>query len=411
MRSALCCCYRCVEGCRKRGDLSFEEYDAWLQVLSDALQDEGIKPVRTFLRYAEPLATPSNPAPGHLLLDIAPEDFEVPDGPSCWKPLEMDQSYDVLDGNLRLRIAGTDYPAVLAWDADRLEFKLRSADVSNLDYRESQGDRLELLDFINRNQAMRIVTLDCATVYAHGDFFEPIRPHRDRSRFRLLDVLVGVDALEGVSSEKGAATLFDDWDAASVFGFISALSPSSDADAPDEMKVLFPNLDFLLCTDLGTEVADFIACEPGRIAMIHAKAKNVRNPSKRSASALQEVVAQAIKNLLYLQPLSDEAPPQGTWTSKWTRKDSEDWTVTRLRHGVQITAADMWLHAREQITSPGADREVWLVLGNALSKGSLEDEADKDKPAAETIQIYALLQTAWSAASQVGARLRVFCSP
>jgi hypothetical protein len=54
---------------------------------------------------------------------------------------------------------------------------------------------------------------------------------------------------------------------------------------------------------------------------------------------------------------------------------------------------------------------VWLVLGNALSKGELTTQAGKKKPAAEAIQVFSLLQTTWGAVSQLGARLRIFCSP
>lgn len=43
-------------------------------------------------------------------------------------------------------------------------------------------------------------------------------------------------------------------------------------------------------------------------------------------------------------------------------------------------------------------------------KEALNAEA-KPKGAAEAIQVYALLQTAWGAISQVGAKMRVFCSP
>ena len=83
--------------------------------------------------------------------------------------------------------------------------------------------------------------------------------------------------------------------------------------------------------------------------------------------------------------------------------------VKRLRVGKQRTGAELWSYARSVITDPSADREVWLVLGAALSASAVRDAVDNPTP--ELIQIYALLQTAWGAISQTGARLRVFCSP
>jgi hypothetical protein len=71
----------------------------------------------------------------------------------------------------------------------------------------------------------------------------------------------------------------------------------------------------------------------------------------------------------------------------------------------------MWDRARDVITNPNADREIWLVLGAAMSRQELVMQAGKARPSNEMIQIYALLQVAWSAVSQCGARLRIFCSP
>jgi hypothetical protein len=63
------------------------------------------------------------------------------------------------------------------------------------------------------------------------------------------------------------------------------------------------------------------------------------------------------------------------------------------------------------IADPQSEREVWLVIGRSLSRSALEAEALRPKPKAEALQIYSLLQTTWGAVSQVGARLRIFCSP
>ena len=63
------------------------------------------------------------------------------------------------------------------------------------------------------------------------------------------------------------------------------------------------------------------------------------------------------------------------------------------------------------MSKPYADREVWLVLGAAMSLAEVAAQARKPRPSDEMIQIYALLQVAWSAVTQCGGRLRIFCSP
>ena len=52
------------------------------------------------------------------------------------------------------------------------------------------------------------------------------------------------------------AIVDDDWAPGSVFGLISALNPASARPAPRAMEQLLDRPDFLLCTDLGTEIAE-----------------------------------------------------------------------------------------------------------------------------------------------------------
>lgn len=54
--------------------------------------------------------------------------------------------------------------------------------------------------------------------------------------------------------------------------------------------------EYIVYDDLNTEIADFIAISEQKIALIHCKYSS----SKLSASAFQDVVGQALKNLSYL---------------------------------------------------------------------------------------------------------------
>ena len=132
----------------------------------------------------------------------------------------------------------------------------------------------------------------------------------------------------------------DDWEAESVFGLLSALAPGSTRAAPQALAELVAVPELILCTDMGTEVADFVITTGQRVAFIHAKATWERH--LYSASALHDVAAQAIKNLPHLQPLT-EAPMNITrWTRTWSA-EGVDGSTYRLRYGtfaqVQLCAA------------------------------------------------------------------------
>jgi hypothetical protein len=174
------------------------------------------------------------------------------------------------------------------------------------------------------------------------------------------------------------------------------------------MSTYFSRLETLVCTDMGTEPCDFIAMQPDRIAFIHAK---YGDGTKRSATVFHDVVAQAIKNLTYLLPSTQSQPPVRSWNDPWPSKDSSGATLNRLRTGGDLTADEIWNRAHDIVTDPSAQKEVWIVLGAGMSISTVRSEMENEDPADEIIQIYALLQTAWSTVAQFTAQLRIFCSP
>jgi hypothetical protein len=174
------------------------------------------------------------------------------------------------------------------------------------------------------------------------------------------------------------------------------------------MSQHFDNLQTLVCTDLQTEPCDFIAIQPDRIAFIHAK---YGEEKKRSASIFHDVVGQALKNLLFLMPATQTAPRIDYWDKPWRAKKDKNATVTRLRMPKSLRPNDIWKQVREVVTDPSTQKEVWIVLGHGMSLTAVRKEIESDQPSDEMIQIFALLQTAWSTAAQCGVQLRIFCSP
>jgi hypothetical protein len=383
-------------------------YTAWLEALDRQLT-AGADSVTTFERYAQYAPVPADVTPKHVLLDIDRWAFARTEG-GVITPLELeDTALAVQDGgSFTLVVGGEQCDAVIDWDDDRSKYIVKSPALRALRFIETDGDQRELLSAINEDQAIRIVPAARESLYSHGHFFHPVLPLQRQGAFKLLDVLHPVAELDQVGSEKGRAIVEDDWAQDSVFGLISALNPASARQAPQPMANLFDDPELLLCTDMGTEICDFIALQRERVALIHAKAST--RATFCSASALHEVASQAIKNLPYLQPITETRPPVATWTRPWKAGGTHGETY-RLRVGNFQNSADIWARIRSVISNPNSQREVWLVIGRGLSKEALTRETRKRPPSAEAMQVFSLLQTTWGAVSQLGARLRIFCSP
>ena len=381
------------------GRRDLDDYLDWLNEL-DSYLEQG-KPIATFARYATQTDEPPDPEPIHVLLDLDSAEFEVAsdNGPFILD----DTAYPVVDGKLTLSIDGDKVAASLSWRADAGRYELSAPELSQMGIWELDGEGREVVSYINQEQALRVVPRSGDSIYSHGNFYKPVVPVRKKGSFQLLDVLVADSAVGGASSEKGTEFVDDKWEGHSLFGIISNLDPTSGVDAPSKLVDLLPSPDLLVCTDMGTEIADFIATESGKkVVFIHAKGSATEH--KISASAFHDISAQALKNLPYLQPLSEEVPKNKNWTSKWKGE------VSRQRVGEFATTGEIWGHVRGMIADPTVEREVWLLVARSLSLGALVDQSKKKKPSAEALQLFSLLQATWGAVSQLGCRLRIFCS-
>lgn len=386
--------YRSSEG-------DYESFSQWLDQVEADVRG-GQSALSTFGRYAAYAPVPADPSPVHVLLDINPSDF-VRRGEEADKPLDLeDTAHEVKDGMFRVTIEGVEYPVAIKWDGRGYRL---SSTIPQLEYVEAIPDGRELIHAINEDQLLRVVPAESGVIYSHGQF---VAPRGIKATAGILSLLTPIQRLSTIATEKGGTSTDDDWDANSIFGLISALSQTTPRAAEAELAVLLGSPDLLICTDLGTEIADFIAVKETRVALIHAKASSSRRLA--SATALHGVISQALKNLPYLQPFEEIAPPTGHWGNRWKAKDGG--TINRRRVGDYKTSADAWKQIRAVIANPQADREVWLVMGQSLSVAKLKTELAKraKPPEPEVLQIFSLLQTAWAATSQMGAKLRVFCS-
>jgi hypothetical protein len=118
--------------------------------------------------------------------------------------------------------------------------------------------------------------------------------------------------------------------------------------------------------------------------------------------------SQAVKNLGFFQPYEAGKPKNlKSWGGKWN--GARIGTVAkRIRRGSAPTGNEAWTALREALRDPNTSREVWLVMCNGPSKSKLVDEAKKEVPRAELVQMLYSLQATWTTATSVGTRLRVF---
>ena len=63
------------------------------------------------------------------------------------------------------------------------------------------------------------------------------------------------------------------------------------------------------------------------------------------------------------------------------------------------------------IRDPAATREVWVVLGQAFSFQRFDELRNQPNPPPEVIQALFLILSMWQAVGEVGAKLKIFCSP
>lgn len=185
---------------------------------------------------------------------------------------------------------------------------------------------------------------DPAFAYYGGQLFreEALAETTDR----LIEIIKPDLPATGIDTEKSA------WGAAfssnSIFGYVSSHSKA----------------EFLICEDQQAEWADFIEIDTvdSAISFIHCK----YGTTSVGASPLHEVVAQALKNLGFLDAAeADLISKRPRWEGKWTLKGQ---SVSRLVRGNSVQ--DAIAAFRRVQTAINAERRVVLVVAG-LSRSDI----------------------------------------
>jgi superfamily II DNA or RNA helicase len=377
----------------------YSELRSWFDELTEAMR-KGDKPASAIARYGVPVTLTEPPVAAHVLLDIAPEAFEPAD--ESHDPLVVDWSGgNVEHGQFNVVINDESVEVKITWDASLGRFNISSD--QSVPYRAISDTKQDFWQYITREQQMRVATTS-GLVYSNKNFWS-VNRRNSSSDAGLLSIMETHGPLAEVVAEKGHTTGQLPWSNDTVFGQLeSHLLPRALGVDPT-----------ILCTDLGSEIADFIAFDSAKVIFAHAKSKSVDNSSNISGAALHEVVSQAMKSLRFLTLGNEDLPETRYWGNEWAigNKDPSRayGPATRLRRGTpQLDGPAHWYAVNQVVQSHAATREVWLVLGACLSKSALEAELSKNEPSPVAVQVHALLTAAWSSAQQCGIRLRVYCS-
>jgi hypothetical protein len=177
------------------------------------------------------------------------------------------------------------YKVSVSYDKKRNRYILDSSDLEAAYQRERPGHKPEnLIHYLNSSQAFRIVPKSRDTVFAWGRFYRPRNPltgRKSSQRIEVLNILEAHDELDRRTTEKGApgSATARGWSNTSLFHLIATQGKNSNLQSE------FNGVNILVCDDMQTECADFLAADTRNrhVIFIHAKAKG----SRLSASALQ----------------------------------------------------------------------------------------------------------------------------
>lgn len=379
--------------------IKYQEFEEWLTAISNDLNDSGVSGDDTLLRFAKTHKYDATEEPRHILFDIASEALDTTGLDKTSPPVDVEKHWIVEKGKFHAEIDDKPFEALVSFNTEAQRFEIESEQLEKVFTRDTNQ---AFTKYLNDSQNFRIL-LGKSSVYTQGHFFTPnLLPWKGGgSRLNIQNIVLGCAGLEGINTEKGDLT---GWTRDSVFGAIK--------DKAHVFASANWTPEILVCNDGGNpEIADFFGlCETTkRIVMIHCK--KAKEGSSMSASAFHEVCSQAVRYLGFFNPTDKE-------TKLTTKKLTDNWCPSAAKYPTlkrivwakgKPTPAKISKKFTAAIEDPTFNREVWLVMGNGLSRNRFEQAVDKTNPKSNEREVSYLFQSTWCAVASVGATLRVFC--
>jgi hypothetical protein len=321
------------------------------------------------------------------------------------------------------------------------KYILRSSELDNKYIQdESRTEYKSITSYFNKTQNFRVLTKNNKFMYFMRSFYKPkLRTGGDfnSNDDHLMNSIEANSIFAEIDSEKGDKDSYvgdgnhADWIEKSQFGLISRCCKDKNYKYIDQTGKInsldfssyIENVSLAICTDMSTEVADFIICDKKslKVIFIHAKAESkdsIVRGKMCSVSKLKEVIMQLQKNLEYFGLFSDSLPGNlESWTDPWylvkaKPEEERSYVQNRIICGFKegYEGKDYWADIRKLINNPNCQKEAWLFTSKIISKSHLIEQLSKTKPKANIIQATFLLNVTMAMTTSVGARLRIFCN-
>lgn len=283
-------------------------------------------------------------------------------------------------------------------------------------------------EFLNDERSFRVVFDAGRALYCSEGAFRS--SNLKLAITQLVHTIMPVAALGGVETEKGT-----------VVPASQRFSPQSSFHMIENDSIITKSTSILICDDDTHEWCDYIEIDTlaPRVRWLHAKVQRVEDPKSialrdaqkaagkkvsdpvylpmsssptLSASDLQEVIGQGLKNLAKLRISSDE-PSFVPRTQKWLNEKCslpKKANISRLRRPATLSSIELEKRFFTAASDPLAEYEVGLVVPNYSAKKLIASlgKIESGKASQSTLQAFWLLSGFMHACLEVGAKPLIF---
>lgn len=404
----------------QRNKYSLDTFLNWARKVA-GIVDSNVASNELFRRYMPACAPPPKPIPKTICIDVLrlnPE-IEGADGHPCSvrtlsANVALDGDVDDPTYRFRLEVSATgggpeELTMRVRYEPKKQRFWFSRGEGPTVLVRNRGDDESaakNIVDFLNQNQDAVLIGLDGGRVVYQGrEFYEIDYSYAEQTLLTLIERPL---TAKKYRTEKGTKAQIAEAKRvkASEFPEGALFRGLMDRDFKLPLKD-----ELVICADLGTECCDFLvgSLEQRQLALVHMK---TGGGQKVSATAFQEVVAQAMKNLAYLTRNAEAPKGVESWrpASLWNKTGVSK--ICRPGDG-DVFGSALWQKLKSEILYD-SNPQLFVIL---VTTGCCDlDEltaavTDRAKRTPEVAQLLHLLDGLHGHARQLGVRLVIYDLP